>query len=345
MAVTTDMNKATESRGKNSSHGKSFAEAQGFKEQVKGSSRTPTSQATKHEVPCPVCDSAKYDVLYQPWVDVSDPVKLYGAASGIQGTQTIVKCSDCGMIYENPRYPEEVILEGYKGSMEEGHDSQYPMRVNSFYRTLVRHKDVLPQPGARVLDIGTAGGAFLDAAARFGYQAEGLEPSRYLVDAGNKRGLKIHHGTIQENPLASETYDMVCLWDVIEHVVHPKADLLAIRKLLKPGGILLINYPDIGTLGAKLTGKKFWWILSVHLHHFDRQSIRNIAERTGYEVFRFAKYWQTLEFGYLGDMAVHLKVPTASFFNKLVPGTLRRLPLPYYAAQTTALLKLKQESQ
>lgn len=297
----------------------------------------------KSKIDCPICDSKAQSLLYRPWVSVDDPVKLYGAASGIQGTQTIVKCDDCSMIFESPRYPEEVILQGYMSAENEGHDSQFKMRVESFFRTLNKLKNLLPKPQSRVLDIGTAGGAFLEAAQRFGYNIEGLEPSMNLVENGKARGFQIFQGTIATNSLPEKSYDMVCLWDVIEHVCNPKNDLIKIRNLLKPDGILFINYPDIGTLPAKLAGKKFWWILSVHLHHFDRNSIREIAKRSGYEVVAFKPYWQTLQLGYLFHIAAHLKVPLAGFIEKILPNFIKKIPVSYYASQTSAILKIRKD--
>lgn len=293
----------------------------------------------KSPVPCPVCGSEQYSVMYQPWSEVSDPKALYGAASGIRGTQRIVRCADCGMIFENPRYPEPVILEGYMNSNEAGHDSQYPMRVESFYRALKRIEKSLPPKGAKILDIGTAGGAFLDAATRFGYEAWGMEPSKFLTDQGVKRGLKIKQGTIDNHSFEPESFDMICMWDVIEHLTDPKNSLEKIYKLLKPGGILLINFPDIGTWQAKLAGKKFWWILSVHLHHFTRKSIVDICQRTGYQPLLFKPYWQTLQFGYLEEVAAHLKVPLARQIKAFTPKAIQEMPLPYYASQTTALAR------
>jgi SAM-dependent methyltransferase len=295
----------------------------------------------KKPVNCPLCDCDQTKVFMDPWVDVEDPVKLYGAASGIKGTQRLVTCVPCGMIYENPRFPEKAILKGYESANEAGHDSQFEMRVQSFERALISLKKKIPGPGSKILDIGTAGGAFLEAATRYGYEAYGLEPSAYLVEQGKLRGLKIELGTIAQNPLPKQSFDMICLWDVIEHLTDPKQALTQIRKLLKPDGILLINYPDIGTLQAKLAGKNFWWILSVHLHHFNRQTLGDICRRTGYEVVHFQKYWQTLQFGYLQQVAIHLKVPFIKFFARLTPGLIKKTPLPHYASQTTAIAKVK----
>ncbi len=277
-----------------------------------------------------------------PRISEGDPAKLYGAASGIPGTQQLVKCLDCGMIFESPRFEAGTIVAGYMASQESAHDSQYSMRVLSFYRALQKHAGYLPARGAKVLDIGTAGGAFLDAAKQYGYDAYGMEPSADLVARGKARGLQIEQGTIESHSFTPGSFDLVCLWDVIEHLPDPKAALAEIRKLLKPQGILLINFPDIGTWQAKLAGRRFWWILSVHLHHFTERSIRHICSLTGFEAFHFQRYWQTLEFGYLERMAVHYKIPLTALITRLTPGFIQRLPIPYYASQTTALARIKQ---
>ncbi len=290
---------------------------------------------------CTVCDANKYKILFSPVVIEDDPVKLYGASSGIPGTQYIVQCLNCEMIYENPRFDAETVVKGYMNSNDEDHDSQFHMRIHSFYLALKKHKKLLPKKGAKVLDIGTAGGAFLDAAIKFGYDAYGMEPSQDLTNRGKARGLRIEQGTIESHNFQNESFDLICLWDVIEHLPDPKASLLEIKKLLKKDGILLINYPDIGTTQAKIAGKRFWWLISVHLHHFSRKSISNICDKTGFEVFHLQRYWQTLEFGYLEGMAAHYKVPFAALIKKMTPQFIQKIPVPYYASQTTALVRIK----
>jgi SAM-dependent methyltransferase len=299
---------------------------------------TKTARAvTKTPVTCPVCASKNYAVIFEPWQSITDPKALYGAASGVRGTQRIVKCADCTMIYENPRFSEEIILSGYASSDEAGHDSQYPMRVQSFYRALQRLGPYIPKSPARALDIGTAGGAFLDAAKKYGYDAVGLEPSEFLTEQGVKRGLNIRCGTIENHPFQKAEFDVISMWDVIEHVVDPKKSLLKIRPLLKEKGRLIINFPDIGTMQAKFAGKRFWWILSGHLHYFTRETMAKLLEDCGYEVVTFRKYWQTLEFGYLEEIAQKLKVPLAGTIKNFTPQAIQKIPMSYYASQTSAI--------
>jgi SAM-dependent methyltransferase len=305
--------------------------------ELAASSPTPT----RDPVPCPVCEATDCDVVYEPKVEINDPARLYGAASGVRGAQRLVHCRSCGLLYESPRYSHQIIVAGYAASQDAGHDSQRGMRVRSFVRALRQLRKQLPPPGSRILDIGTAGGAFLEAATQYGYDAYGMEPSRYLVEQGRLRGLKVDQGTIDSHTFEPASFDLICLWDVLEHLTDPKAALREVARLLKPDGVVLVNYPDIGTLQAKVAGRRFWWLLSVHVQHFDRRSIRDICERVGLEAFAFKRYWQILEFGYLESMAGQLGVPLASRIARATPGFIRRIPIPYYASQTTALARLR----
>ncbi len=293
-------------------------------------------------VPCPVCGSSEFVVLYKPWRAVTDPVKLFGAASGERGTQQIVRCANaaCRMIYTSPRYPDAVILQGYEGADDQGHDSQYESRVLTFLRSLEKHAPLLPPRGAKAIDVGCAGGAFVEAARRFGYDARGLEPSRQLAESARARGLNVVQGTL-DTRTSMERYDLVTLWDVLEHVTDPLAMLTACRAILNPQGILLVNYPDAGTWQARLAGKNFWWFLSVHLHYFDRHSIRVILEKAGFETISVRRHIQRLELGYLFKVARIYNAALADLGMRLVPAFLKRSLIPYYASQTTVLARLK----
>lgn len=290
-------------------------------------------------VGCPVCESTRQRVLWSPRVKLDDPSVLYGAASGVRDTQRLVACLDCGMVYESPRFPESLILKGYEQARDE-HDSQFSQRVDGFRRAIRSLKSRLPPPPADVLDVGTAGGAFLTAATEWGYRAQGLDPSIALVEQGKKRGLSITQGTLASAPWSPHTFDLVCLWDVLEHVADPFAVLSQCKRLLRPGGVLLINFPDIGTWPARLAGRHYWWLLSVHLHHFSKPTLKKLCARAGFEIFHFQRFWARLELGYLLQMASRLRMPGAQTALRWAPSVVQKAAVSYTAAQTTALARV-----
>ena len=188
--------------------------------------------------------------------------------------------------------------------------------------------------------MGSAGGAFLMAAGELGYRAQGLDPSIALVEQGKKRGLSITRGTLDCAPWSSHTFDLVCLWDVLEHVADPFTVLNQCKRLLRPGGMLLINFPDIGTWPARLAGRRYWWLLSVHLHHFSKPTLKKLCARAGFEIFHFQRFWARLEVGYLFQMAARLRMTGAKTAIRWTPSVLQKAAVSYTAAQTTALARL-----
>ena len=291
-------------------------------------------------IDCPCCGANDYIVKYKPWVENDDPASLYGAASGVRGCQTLVTCSQCSVIYENPRFADQQIIASYEeASDEEGHDTQFDMRVKSFFNSLNKNADELPVLGSEILDVGTAGGAFIKAAINYGFVVKGVEPSGALVESARRRGFDVMQGTADKLPFDDETFELVCMWDVIEHLTDPNAALLECKRVLKPNGRMLINFPDIGTIQAKLAGKRFWWILSVHLQHFTVETLKTLCKRNGFAYVKSTSHWQTLELGYLAQQAVNLGVPLAKIGYAVMPGFVRRVPIPYYASQTTLIVK------
>ena len=61
---------------------------------------------------------------------------------------------------------------------------------------------------------------------------------------------------------------------------------------------------------------------------------------TGFEAFHSQRYWQTLQFGYLQEMAVHYRIPCSRLLQKITPQFLRKINIPYYASQTTVLARV-----
>lgn len=105
--------------------------------------------------------------------------------------------------------------------------------------------------GARILDVGCALGTFLAIARERGFDPHGVEISQFASSfAREKRDLDVFTGDLERYPAANGSFDVVTFWDAIEHVTHPLENLTTARRLLRPGGLLLLTTDNFDCLVA-----------------------------------------------------------------------------------------------
>jgi len=133
----------------------------------------------------------------------------------------------------------------------------------------------------RVLDVGCSVGTFLVAASARGWDAVGVEPNPAAASLARARGLDVIVGFF-DGELAGRVgrFDAVHLSDVIEHVFDPVELLASVRRVLEPGGALLVTTPDFDTLSARALQRK----PREHVVHFRRSSLAAAAARAGFDV-------------------------------------------------------------
>jgi SAM-dependent methyltransferase len=139
-------------------------------------------------------------------------------------------------------------------------------------------------PGKRVLDVGAAYGFFVAAARSVGLDAVGLEPvGACAAFAARELGIEVHTGRIEDATLAAGGFDVVTLFDVIEHLVDPTAALRRIHALLAPGGTLVVETGDLGGLLARVVGSRWYYYdPPQHLTYFSLASLEHLLLRTGF---------------------------------------------------------------
>ncbi len=143
-------------------------------------------------------------------------------------------------------------------------------------------------PQIRLLDVGCSSGAFLGAAVRLGYAAEGVEPAPRAAATAQAAGLKVRQGLLQEAGYADGQFDAVTLFEVIEHLKQPQDLLNECRRILRPGGILLVGTGNAASWNMAAMGAK-WEYLHIdrhggHISFFTPHSMKALAQRTGFTV-------------------------------------------------------------
>ena len=138
--------------------------------------------------------------------------------------------------------------------------------------------------------MGCAAGAFPRAATELGFNVVGVEPSAWLADYGRKEyGVDIRQGVLEarlcfHRPVLA----LFGCWDVIEHLSNPHGILTTIRDPAPRRGLLIVNYPDVGSLTSRVLGKRWPFWLSVHLTYYTRKTIVRQLQRASFEVLIFA---------------------------------------------------------
>jgi SAM-dependent methyltransferase len=193
----------------------------------------------------------------------------------------------------------------------------------------------LPGRG-RLLDVGTAAGAFLAAARKRGWQVEGCEPNAWLAAWGSRHyGIPIRTGELFDQPFAPQSFDVVTLWDVIEHTPDPSRVMRTAGDLIRPGGLLVVNYPDIGSWIARTLGRRWPFLSSVHLYYFTRETMRRLLERHGFDVVEMRPHFQRLELEYLLSRGAVISAALSKASRAVAKGAgLSGREVPYWIGQT-----------
>lgn len=203
----------------------------------------------------------------------------------------VVRCPRCSLVFASPRlgpaalqrlYDEPAYFDG--GVYGQGSRSPAMLLQRIWTAGRLATVAATAPPPARLLEIGSGYGHFLDAARRVGYQVRGVELSRAGVrHARNELGLEVFRGQLGDLPRGETRADVVCCWDTLEHVPDPLAFLRQVRARMTSDGVLALSVPYVNSIPARLLGRR-WWTLKPeqHIWHFTPQTLRLVAARAGF---------------------------------------------------------------
>jgi SAM-dependent methyltransferase len=273
---------------------------------------------------CWVCNNTEFIVYKKS--DVSDGLtsKNFAITNFDYGkTGELLKCKNCGFIQCNDLdqvvgFYEDLEDQGYEDSRKER-----KLQENRLVRFLGKYKK-----SGKLLDIGAGSGIMVEAALESGYDALGIEPSKWLQQQAVRRNLPVLQGVFP-HPDAHGPYDVITFVDVIEHITFPGKLLADINKALDKDGILVLVTPDVSSLAAKLLGFKWWHYRVAHIGYFSRKNLKILLESQGFEVLKITRpswYFTVRYLGirFLSFFPKFLRFPVPVFLDKIiVPVNLR----------------------
>lgn len=269
----------------------------------------PAAQATRPA--SATCDFCGTDAYVVPVLEARD------YEYGIPGTWALHRCRRCGFYYQVPRPAPEAIPAFYPPSYAVYGDDPVLGWVfrGLFWLEARRVRDLIGGPG-RVLDVGCGGGGFLSALERLGpFEVYGLELDAGAAAYAQSQGLRVQQRDLLEADLEPGSFDLVRMGHVIEHVTDPLATLRRALEVLRPGGVLYGETPNVDCWDFRLFGR-YWGALHFprHITLFSERTLRRALEATGFSAVEISPRLRTVGWSagvqnLLADCA-HLRVPS-----------------------------------
>lgn len=276
--------------------------------------------ATVQVTSCQICGSERARLMFE------DP------------PYRVVRCEPCSLVYVTPRlHPDrlpEVYGERYwksdtpktRGYADYASDERLYLKT---FRRRLRFVRRWIGPQVKVLDVGCAAGFFLRVMQECGHDVYGVELSSAIAEQAVRHlgADRIHIGTLDsltgasiggkplpaDGPFANRSFDLVTLWDVIEHVPQPQELLVQVRMLLKPGGLLILETQNVDSAFARMLGRRWQHFKhEEHLYHFNPRTITRLLEQCGFSVEHNAPDYggKYVSFGFIAERAQRLgRVP------------------------------------
>lgn len=213
------------------------------------------------------------------------------------GPFSVVTCARCDLTYVTPRLIDAALIEkvydeGYwrsRAPKDRGYGdyrADAPLYLATYRRRMKVVRRHFARPG-RVLDVGCAAGYFLSVMRDQGWQVTGLEPSDAIRPQAEERLGREHvrGGLLGQVELEPGSFDLITMWDVIEHIPDVVGAIREVKRLLAPGGKFLIETQDVSSLAARLLGKRWQhYKHAEHIYHFHPRTLADALGRGGLRV-------------------------------------------------------------
>jgi len=283
--------------------------------------KPPISVPSGRLIPCNACGSV-YQVEEYPASNQGQAAVTYSCTSlGHESHGRIVQCLSCGLTYTNPQLAQDDVLSLYADVEDKTYLDNVDARVETFKYNLDAITPYLPKSG-RLLEIGSYCGIFLKLARERGFDVLGVEPSAWASSyAREALALPTVTGGITALPQQTGPFDVVCAWDVLEHVTDPARELALVNERLTDGGTFAFSTLDYGNWLPQLLGDRWPWMMDMHLYYFNQKVMRQMLEKAGFRIVHQQSYSHIITLDYLLRKLTALGVPAGQLARDFVAKT------------------------
>lgn len=206
---------------------------------------------------------------------------------------SLSKCANCQLVFLNPRPASEDLIKYYQSDKYISHHSKGLNPFNALYRYL-RNRNIsykynlvtkIVKSGS-LLDIGCGTGEFLNYFTLKNWQVKGIEPD---LDARKHAKVEFGLDVFDENMLndfSNESFDVVTMWHVLEHVLDVNKRVKTVYRLLKKGGLFVVAVPNYLSWDADHYNK-YWAAYDAprHLYHFSPEALIKLVEKFNFKFY------------------------------------------------------------
>jgi SAM-dependent methyltransferase len=263
------------------------------------------------EVKCNLCGSNDAEIIFPA------------------GIGNIVRCNKCGLFYRTPRLSDTAEADKYRHQVyDESYSGTTSKAKKDIYISTLKK---LGNLRGKILDVGCADGYFLTLAREQGWDPYGIEISELLLRRAkeNLGEKKIFGEPLKNARFPSDFFDVITLWDVLDHLINPLAELMEIRRILKKNGVLATRVRNVSfhLFMNKLSQRKrlstFKSLTVFHLYGFNNQNIKSLLEKANFSKIKIKNSKLTTgdpysQMGFLGNKSMRLIKTIYSAFSKLM---------------------------